>query len=44
MMADFLDDQVYLGGRVKKGDLNFVINMQHMMLKLTLRQIKRQGA
>jgi hypothetical protein len=44
MMADFLDDQRYLGGRIKKGDLNFVVNMQHRMLKLTLRQIKRQEA
>jgi hypothetical protein len=44
MMADFLDDQRYLGGRIKKGDLNFVVNMQHKMLKMTLRQIKRQEA
>jgi hypothetical protein len=44
MMADVLDDQRYLGGRIKKGDLNFVVNMQHRMLKLTLRQIKRQEA
>jgi len=42
LMADFLDDQRYLVGRVKKSDLNFVINMQHKMMKLTLRQIKRQ--
>lgn len=42
MMADFLDDKRYLGGGIKKRDLNFVINMQHRMLKLTLRQIKRQ--
>lgn len=42
MMADFLDDKRYLGGRISKGDLNFVINMQHKMMKLTLRQIKRQ--
>ncbi len=44
MMADFLDEKRYLGGRIKKGDLNFVVNMQHRMLKLTLRQIKRQEA
>ena len=44
MMADFLDEQRYLGGRIKKGDLNFVVNMQHRMLNLTLRQIKRQEA
>ncbi len=44
MMADFLDEQRYLGRRIKKGDLNFVIKMQHRMLKLTLRQIKRQEA
>jgi hypothetical protein len=44
MMADFLDEQRYLGGRIKKRDFNFVINMQHKMLKLTLRQIKRQEA
>ena len=42
MMADFLDEKRFLVGRVKKSDLNFVINMQHKMLKLTLRQIKRQ--
>lgn len=42
MMADFLDEKRYLGGRISKGDLNFVINTQHKMLKLTLRQIKRQ--
>ena len=42
MMADFLDEKRFLGGRVKKSDLNFVINMQHKMMKLTLRQIKRQ--
>ena len=42
MMADFLDEKRFLGGRIKKSDLNFVINMQHKMLKLTLRQIKRQ--
>ena len=44
MMADFLDGQRYLGGRIKKVDLNFVVNMQHKMLKLTLRQIKRKEA
>ena len=44
LMADFLDDQRYLGGRIKKSDLNFVINTQHKMLKLTLRQVKRQEA
>ena len=43
-MADFLDEQHCLGGRIKKGDLNFLVNMQHEMLKLTLRQIKRQEA
>ena len=42
MMADFLDEKRFLGGRIKKSDLNFVINMQHKMMKLTLRQIKRQ--
>ena len=42
MMADFLDEKRFLGGRISKGDLNFVINMQHKMMKLTLRQIKRQ--
>lgn len=42
MMADFLDEKRFLGGRVKKSDLNFVINIQHKMMKLTLRQIKRQ--
>ncbi len=42
MMADFLDEKRFLGGRVKKSDLNFVINMQHKMMKLTLRQINRQ--
>jgi hypothetical protein len=31
-------------GRIKKSDLNFVINIQHKMLKLTLRQLKRQEA
>lgn len=44
MMADVLDDQRYLVGRIEKSDLNFVINMQQKMLKLTLRQIKRQEA
>jgi hypothetical protein len=44
LMADFLDEQRYLAGRIKKSDLNFVINTQHKMLKLTLRQIKRQEA
>lgn len=42
MMADFLDEKRHLGGRISKGDLNFVINTQHRMLKLTLRQINRQ--
>lgn len=42
MMADFFDEKRFFGGRVKKSDLNFVINTQHKMLKLTLRQIKRQ--
>ena len=42
MMADFLDEKRLLGGRIKKSDLNFVINMLHKMMKLTLRQIKRQ--
>lgn len=28
LMADFLADQRYLLGRIKKSDLNFVINMQ----------------
>ena len=44
MMADFLDERRYLASRIKKSDLNFVINTQHKMLKLTLRQIKRQDA
>lgn len=44
MMADVLDDQRYLVGRVEKSDLNFVINMQQKMLKLTLKQLKRQEA
>jgi hypothetical protein len=44
MMADFLDERRYLAGRIKKSDLNFVINTQHKMLKLTLRQVKRQQA
>ena len=44
MMADFLDEKRFLGGGIKKGDLNFVINLQHKMLKLTLRQLKRQDA
>lgn len=42
LMADFLDEKRYFGASIKKSDLNFVINMQHKMLKLTLRQIKRQ--
>ena len=42
LMADVLDEQRYLVGRIKKSDLNFVINTQHKMLKLTLRQLKRQ--
>ena len=42
MMADFLDEKRFLGGRISKGDLNFVISMQHRMMKLTLRQLKRQ--
>ncbi len=44
LMADFLDEQSYLAGRIQKSDLNFVINTQHRVLKLTLRQIKRQEA
>jgi hypothetical protein len=44
LMADVLDEQRYLVGRIKKSDLNFVINIQHKMLKLTLRQLKRQDA
>jgi hypothetical protein len=44
LMADFLDERRYLPGRIKKRDLNFVINTQHKMLKLTLRQVKRQEA
>jgi len=44
LMADFLDERRYLAGRIKKSDLNFVINTQHKMLKLTLRQVKRQEA
>jgi protein-arginine kinase activator protein McsA len=44
LIADFLDEQRYLVGRIKKSDFNFVINMQHKMLKLTLKQIKRQEA
>ncbi len=43
-MADFLDEKRYLVGRIKKSDLNFVANTQHKMLKLTLRQLKRQEA
>ena len=43
MMADFLNEKRYLGGGIKKSDLNFVINMQQKMMKLALRQIKRQG-
>jgi hypothetical protein len=42
MMVDILDEKRYLGNGIKKSDLNFVINTQHKMLKLTLRQIKRQ--
>lgn len=42
LMADFLDEKRYFGASIKKSDLNFVINTQHKMLKLTLRQIKRQ--
>lgn len=42
LMADVLDEQRYLVGRIKKSDLNFVINTQHKMLKLTVRQLKRQ--
>jgi hypothetical protein len=41
-MADFLDEKRFLGAGIKKSDLNFVINMQHKMQKLTLRQLKRQ--
>jgi hypothetical protein len=44
LMADVLDEQRYLVGRIKKSDLNFVINTHHKMLKLTLRQLKRQEA
>ncbi len=44
LMADFLDEKRYFGPGIKKSDLNFVINMQHKMLKLTLSQIKRQEA
>jgi hypothetical protein len=44
LMADFLDEKRYFGAGIKKSDLNFVINMQQKMLKLTLRQIKRQEA
>jgi hypothetical protein len=44
LMADFLDEKRYFGTGIKKSDLNFVINTQHKMLKLTLRQIKRQEA
>lgn len=44
LMADFLDEKRYLGMGIKKSDLNFVINTQHKMLKLTLRQINRQQA
>jgi hypothetical protein len=43
-MADFLDERRYFAGRIKKSDLNSVINTQHKMLKLTLRQVKRQEA
>ena len=42
LMSDFLDEKRNLDGRISKSDLNFVINTQHRMLKLTLRQIKRQ--
>lgn len=42
MMADFLNEKRFLEGRISKSDLNFVINTQHRMLKLTLRQIKLQ--
>jgi hypothetical protein len=45
--SDFLlvlDEQRYLVGGIKKSDLNFVINTHHKMLKLTLRQLKRQEA
>ena len=41
-MADVFDEQRYLVGRIKRSDLNFVINTQHKMLNLTLRQLKRQ--
>lgn len=44
LMADFLDEQRYLVDRIKKSDLNFVINTQHKMLKLTLTQLKQQEA
>ena len=42
LIVDFLDEKRYFGASIKKSDLNFVINTQHKMLKLTLRQIKRQ--
>jgi hypothetical protein len=42
LMADFLDEKQYFGASIMKSDLNFVINTQHKMLKLTLRKIKRQ--
>ena len=44
LMADFLYEKRYFGAGIKNSDLNFVINTQHKMLKLTLRQIKRQEA
>ena len=44
MMGDFLNERRYLAGRIKKSDLNFVMNTPHKVLKLTLGQIKRQEA
>ena len=43
-MADVLDEQRYLVGGINKSDLDFVINAQHKMLKLTFRHLKRQQA
>lgn len=42
MMADLINEQRYVLGEVKKSDYKFVINMQHRMLRLTLRRLKRQ--
>jgi hypothetical protein len=44
LMADVLDEQRYLVGGINKSDLDFVINAQHKMLKLTFRHLKRQQA